>query len=337
MTCDKYSEWISLYIDEELEIKDLVEFERHLENCKSCQEEVHILRHIVNDIKTLEMIELPEGFHQDLMTKIEKEKQNNKIISLPLKQKKWYKNLKIASAVAAVFIFSTVLLDPLKTNAPKELKSEIQEDSVQPRMMAELPVDFSMESSEDVSQDQNQVKEPIESIENMPESQPTDQEETAPSADSKDEPTLAAQIPEEEPTQTPPDAKADSQPQTRIKPAVPRQNEQEVQGVVFSNEPRIIEQNIETWLIQTSKGKSHKETIINAAEELGLDLILVEELGSKEEGILNITMEITLKENKKLELESKIKEVEKTVTISDENQENPDSVKLIIIINQISQ
>lgn len=265
MTCEKYSEWLSLYIDMELENKEIISFEKHLNACESCQEEVEMLRGIINNIENLEIMDLPEGFHEQLMAKIktEKQKQENTVIPLSLKQKKWYTKLKIVGAVAAVFIFSTILINPLKVNAPKESMFEAEGMS-ETRMMDE---------SEEVR-----------------------------------------------------GASPEAGPQAR--------------GAVFSIEPMLVEENMETWLINTENYNEDKEAIARAAEELGLGIMILEELGSAELGTQSTTIEITLQQDQRSEFESKISDMEKTVSMEDQGQskeEGSEIVNLLIMINQISQ
>ncbi|HHX60299.1 MAG TPA: hypothetical protein GX707_06125 [Epulopiscium sp.] len=147
MDCEKYSEWISLYIDGELEDKDCTILENHISNCNSCREEVDILQEITKSIKGLEAIEPPNGFHEALMGRIKSEYEYNqqKVIALPTKYNKWYRNLKIASAVAAVFIFSTVLLNPPKTKSSQEALPAAEDNMMKSRMM-----DVPAESTDEV-------------------------------------------------------------------------------------------------------------------------------------------------------------------------------------------
>ncbi len=255
MTCENYSKWLSLYIDGELANKELIAFEKHLNTCQSCQEEEQIFRGIINNIKNLEIMEVPEGFHAQLMGKIKQEKQaqENTVIPLPFKQKKWYTKLKIVGAVAAVFVFSTILINPLKINAPKESIFEA-EGIGETRMMDEA--------------------EPL------------------------------------------------------------------ARGAVFSVEPMMLEENIETWSISTQNFNEDKEAITRAAEEVGLDVIIVKELESVELGTQSATIEISLKPDQKSEFESRISDIEKTVSMPDQEnvkQESSDSLNILIIINHISQ
>lgn len=264
MNCEKYSEWIPLYIDGELEDTNHIVFENHISDCDSCREEVRILEDITNSIKALEAIEPPEGFHKELMERIRREYEQNqqKVMPLPTKKNKWYLNLKIASAVAAVFIFSAVLLNPPKTNTPIESLQESEDNRLQSRMM-----DAPAESFDDA----------------------------------------------------------------------------EIQGATFSMEEISLNTNLETWLIETQRYTEYKEKIKNISHEMGLEVIVVEELGAEQLNTQNITMEITLQDNQKSELESTIRSVDETVNIVVEEdiqvkkeQDNNGSVTLTIIINQIN-
>lgn len=122
MECETYFAWMSLYIDNELQGKGLLAFEDHLNNCTSCQEELRILREIVKDMSALEQIELPDGFHEHLMEKIQLENKakQEKIIQIPRNDKKWYSNWRVASGIAATFIFSVLIFETLNIDSPKE-------------------------------------------------------------------------------------------------------------------------------------------------------------------------------------------------------------------------
>ena len=104
MKCEKYLDMMSLYIDNRLEAQELEDFEEHIINCSSCQEELNILKEIVNDINELEELELPERFHQELMSKI---------------QTKPSQRWKIISAIAAAFLITAIAVDRLQLNTSK--------------------------------------------------------------------------------------------------------------------------------------------------------------------------------------------------------------------------
>lgn len=133
MKCEKILQWMSSYIDNELEGEALASFKDHLGDCTSCQMELEILEEIIKDINGLDKIDLPDGFHQDLMKKIKLEEQikQDKVIQIPQKDKNWYSNWRVLSSTAAVFVFSVLLFQMFNLNAPKD--SVPESINLQPR------------------------------------------------------------------------------------------------------------------------------------------------------------------------------------------------------------
>lgn len=115
MKCEKFLVEISSYIDNKLKGKELEEFENHLNNCTSCQEELNIVSQIVREINELEEIELPMGFHKQLMERIYLETE----LSLD-KNKKWIFNWKVLSGIAAAFVFLVLIFEIVDFKVQKE-------------------------------------------------------------------------------------------------------------------------------------------------------------------------------------------------------------------------
>lgn len=151
MNCEKYSRWISLYIDRQLDGQDLIELEKHISLCDSCRDEVVILQEIMDDMKDLKAINPPEKFHNELMGKIN-------AISNPRNKWNFNLNLKLASAVAAVFIIAAFFIDPFKTNISQEAAPEKIDHMIQPRMIME---EVALETWLLEAGDQEQYKEAI--------------------------------------------------------------------------------------------------------------------------------------------------------------------------------
>ena len=81
---------------------------------------------------------------------------------------------------------------------------------------------------------------------------------------------------------------------------------------------------------------------MNAANGLGLEVSIIEELGSAELGTQNITIELKLEQKQLEELESQLKGIKKTVSVQnkkqDEKEQEPkDIVKLLIVVNQLNE
>lgn len=72
MDCEKAFEYMSLYLDKELDRADSEELMSHLNSCSKCCQEFHILKDMIEQLNTVPLIELPEGYHEELMEKIQK-------------------------------------------------------------------------------------------------------------------------------------------------------------------------------------------------------------------------------------------------------------------------
>lgn len=73
MDCEKLKENIALYIDEELDEIEMKEVQQHIKQCEQCKNEFEQLLDVINDLKALPQIELPENFHNELMKRIKNE------------------------------------------------------------------------------------------------------------------------------------------------------------------------------------------------------------------------------------------------------------------------
>ena len=61
MECEKALELISLYIDGELNKEEQEEIIKHMEQCESCKKEYDSLKEMVETLKEMEYMPLPEG------------------------------------------------------------------------------------------------------------------------------------------------------------------------------------------------------------------------------------------------------------------------------------
>lgn len=64
------NEMMSLYIDNLLNDEERKAFEAHIHNCPECKEELNLLQSMVGDFNDFVEVELPVGFHEELMDKI---------------------------------------------------------------------------------------------------------------------------------------------------------------------------------------------------------------------------------------------------------------------------
>lgn len=105
MDCDKAFEMMSLYIDEELNKEEQEKLFEHINDCDYCKEEFDLLKALVGKLKKEEFLPLPEGFHEELMVKVNDSKiQNISFWKSNIKNKpNWKKYGSIAAAGLLVF------------------------------------------------------------------------------------------------------------------------------------------------------------------------------------------------------------------------------------------
>lgn len=150
--CITEKELISLYIDNELSEEDKIEFENHLLNCESCRQDVSNLTFIVNAVKDINEVELPENFHEEIMNKIKFE--NKKKVSFFNIQ-----NFKKFTYAAAILLITVIGVDLNKkfsennnlNNINQPTSEETTPDSGLSRM---APSSYSL-NNEDLSLEEN--------------------------------------------------------------------------------------------------------------------------------------------------------------------------------------
>ncbi len=86
MNCDECMEKISLYIDQMLSEEEEKAIVAHLDLCETCHKEYQILIGMIGLLKQPEKVDLPKGFHTDLMQRFEQEQ---KVMPIKAKRFKW--------------------------------------------------------------------------------------------------------------------------------------------------------------------------------------------------------------------------------------------------------
>lgn len=130
MDCNKIQNvMMSLYIDNKLSKKEKSDFEKHIQNCTECSEELEIMKKMLDDVSSLDCDkELPSNYHQNLMSKIEE---------LPKKEQRKNKKTgyKLYSRVAAAFVI-VVIFGIIGISNLNLLNNVSQEKSSAPEMAA---------------------------------------------------------------------------------------------------------------------------------------------------------------------------------------------------------
>ncbi len=100
MTCLEALEYISRDIDGDLNEFEKEELQKHIESCPSCKKEYEEMKSIVDSMRNEEMLDLPSGFHDELMDRINE----SKVVPLKSVNKKpYYKKYTAIAAAIAVF------------------------------------------------------------------------------------------------------------------------------------------------------------------------------------------------------------------------------------------
>ena len=101
MNCDTIKELLWAYLENETTAEETAEIETHLEGCAACREELAQQKELKNALASLPDEELPEGYHTELMQKLQAE---NKVVPFHVKKKTrgWKQLSMIAAAVLVV-------------------------------------------------------------------------------------------------------------------------------------------------------------------------------------------------------------------------------------------
>lgn len=99
MKCEECREKLSAYLDGAAE--DAAGIKEHLAGCAACQGEKEMLEEMMAVLKSLPNEELPEGYHAELMQKLQAEAAPN-VVPFPKKKPRWRQMSMIAAAALIV-------------------------------------------------------------------------------------------------------------------------------------------------------------------------------------------------------------------------------------------
>lgn len=115
MDCELVRSLMSSYIDRDINEIDKNEVEEHLKMCQECMDEYRLLLSTVQYCNSMEEIELPMNFHDELYEKLKAS--NDKKYS----KKHFRINWKWAAGIAAVFIVAVIGISQLPNLAQKDM------------------------------------------------------------------------------------------------------------------------------------------------------------------------------------------------------------------------
>ena len=87
MNCETVKEMLWAYLEKETTAEEAVKIEEHLKNCAVCREELELQKEIMDSLQNIPDEELPDGFHANLMQKLQVEAAPN-VVPFPVKKKK---------------------------------------------------------------------------------------------------------------------------------------------------------------------------------------------------------------------------------------------------------
>lgn len=128
MKCGEIGELLSEYIDDVLDPETKSVVDEHLSTCKDCQEELASLKVLVRDLGSLEPVEPPKDFLDQLHERLEKRPRFSEILRtlfVPMRIKIPLEFAGAAAVAILVFSFLYTQQDQLKrAEAPVSLKNE---------------------------------------------------------------------------------------------------------------------------------------------------------------------------------------------------------------------
>ncbi len=128
MNCEKVKELLWAYLENKTTAEETAEIETHLEGCAACREELAQQKEMKNALASLPDEELPEGYHTELMQKLQAER---KVVPFPAKKKHGWKQMSmIAAAVLVVVVAgSTRGMLEMRQNQNEEIEQILFENT----------------------------------------------------------------------------------------------------------------------------------------------------------------------------------------------------------------
>lgn len=128
MKCIDFEIYMSEYYDDMMNESQRQEFEGHMNSCEDCRVKYENMKNILEEVNEIPEIELPEGFHEELMDKLKKEdKKGSKVINIDFKRfSKNKKGMLIAASLMLLFASSRMfdLDDMVEESMDYSAKSE---------------------------------------------------------------------------------------------------------------------------------------------------------------------------------------------------------------------
>ena len=154
MNCDKVKELLWAYLENKTTAEETAEIETHLEDCAACREELAQQKEIKNALASLPDEELPEGYHTELMQKLQAER---KVVPFPAKKKHGWKQMSMIAAAVLVVVVAggTRGMLEMRQNQNEEIEQILFEDTA---LMADTGEEAAEQTAADSATENNAVE-----------------------------------------------------------------------------------------------------------------------------------------------------------------------------------
>lgn len=151
MNCDKVKELLWAYLENKTTAAETAEIETHLEGCAACREELAQQKEIKNALASLPDEELPEGYHTELMQKLQAER---KVVPFPAKKKHGWKQMSMIAAAVLVVVVAggTRGMLEMRQNQNEEIEQILFEDTA---LMADTGEEAAEQTAADSATENN--------------------------------------------------------------------------------------------------------------------------------------------------------------------------------------
>lgn len=151
MNCDKVKELLWAYLENKTTAEETAEIETHLEDCAACREELAQQKEIKNALASLPDEELPEGYHTELMQKLQAER---KVVPFPAKKKHGWKQMSMIAAAVLVVVVAggTRGMLEMRQNQNEEIEQILFEDTA---LMADTGEEAAEQTAADSATENN--------------------------------------------------------------------------------------------------------------------------------------------------------------------------------------
>jgi hypothetical protein len=155
LTCEQIKNMMSSYIDGELSSAELIDFEKHINDCKACKDELKLFESIIDTCGSFDEVELPADFKQNLHQKLVQTQHDMKKNTPP-----WYLNWRMYSGLAVgillIFVMKSQVFDSIYksekayiNDAKLEYNAEVAKKDSQPELKEEKSLKINSSAEEE--------------------------------------------------------------------------------------------------------------------------------------------------------------------------------------------